>query len=204
MEENATARCRRYDPRYKVRCILGPDQDHTHEHDAFVVELPVGVECSADVTPEQSIDALDDALRHARNALWDAQHELREVHAANEGMGLALTELKKIDLIGPLTAEEWLEFRLRREEDEDHELLRCCANTSAIRDDIFHLMRSYAEDPLLGRTPMRHIMHGINGHIDLITGPHPAGLRLHELLTRMAAYYGVPMDYVHDDDPEHR
>lgn len=133
-----------------------------------------------------------------------ANEDARTANLALDKAEQAMTELKKIDLIGPLTAEEWLEFRLRTDEEEDHELLRCCANTSAIRDDIFHLMRSYAEDPLLGRTPMRRIMHGINGHIDLITGPHPAGLRLHELLTRMADYYGVPMDYVHDDDPEHR
>lgn len=151
--------------------------------------------------------------------------ELIEVYEENESLGRALeqaaakndelarklaeaegtlTELKKLVLIGPLTAEEWMEFRLRTDEEEDDELLRCCANTSAIRDDVFYLMRSYAEDPLLGRIPMQRIMHGINGHIDLITGPHPAGLRLHELLTRMADYYGVPMDYVHDDDPEHR
>lgn len=136
--------------------------------------------------------------------------ELIEVYEENESLGRALeqaaakndelarklaeaegtlTELKKLVLIGPLTAEEWLEFRLRREEDEDHELLRCCANTSAIRDDIFHLMRSYAEDPLLGAGPIIRIREAIVDHGQLLDPGHPAGRRLAELLDKMSDYY---------------
>ncbi len=131
-----------------------------------------------------------------------ANEDARTANLALDKAEQALTELKKIDLIGPLTAEEWMEFRLRPNEEEDEEMLRCCANTSAIRDDIFYLMRSWADEPLLGRAPMRRIIHGINGHRDLIEGDHPAAVRLLELLTRMAAYYGVPMDYVHEGEHE--
>lgn len=150
----------------------------------------------------ESTALVEKIFQHTRTAeeLAEANTKIERLEAALFDANASLHELKTLVLIGPLTAEEWLEFRLRREEDEDHELLRCCANTSAIRDDVFYLARSYAEDPLLGRAVMRRIIHGINGHLDLITGPHPAALRLHELLNRMADYYGVPMDYVHNED----
>ena len=120
---------------------------------------------------------------------------LEQAAAKNDELVRSLTELKELVLLGPLTAEEWMEFRLLPDADEERELLRCCANTSAIRDEVFYLMRNYSEDPLLGRAPMQRIVRGINGHRDLIEGDHPAAVRLHHLLTRMADYYGVPMDY---------
>lgn len=115
-------------------------------------------------------------------ALLESNAErVKELRLANE----ALVELKKVDLIGPLTAEEWLEFRLRTEEDEDHELLRCCANTSGIRDAIFILMRSNAEDPVLGRARFSAAWEAFNDH-----GYEDWSDRARELMDRLHAYYG--------------
>lgn len=159
---------------------------------------------SCQALAEQQLDMLREDVEPwlaARNDDAEVENEelartLVQAAAKNDELVRSLTELKKIDLIGPLTAEEWMEFRLRDNDEEDAEMLHCCANTSAIRDDIFHLMRSYAEDALLGRIPMERIMDGVNGHHDLVEGDHPAAVRLLHLLTRMCAYYGVPVDYV--------
>lgn len=100
----------------------------------------------------------------------------------------ALVELKKVDLVGPLTAEEWLEFRLRSDEEEDHELLRCCANTSAIRDDLFHLMRNAGTeaDALLGRGTATRAWAAFRDH-----GLEGWSPRARELMERVRAYYAV-------------
>lgn len=94
----------------------------------------------------------------------------------------SLHELKTLVLIGPLTAEEWLEFRQRTNEDEQHELLQCCGNTSEARDLIFTLMRSYAEDRLLGARIMARVWEIMQDH------GMPEG-RGTELLTRLHDYY---------------
>jgi hypothetical protein len=110
---------------------------------------------------------------------------LEQAAAKNDELLRSLVELKKIDLIGPLTAEEWMEFRLRGEADDDHDLLRCCANTSAIRDHLFDLMRRYAEDPLLGRNRFVQAWTAFNEH-----GYEDWSDRARELMDRLHAYYG--------------
>lgn len=86
-------------------------------------------------------------------------------------------------LIGPLTAEEWCEFRTQL--DEDAELLRCCAETSNVRDEIFHILRNGPGDTAMLKFEasafLRHVWwpmerHGIEG-------------RCAELLKKMHAYY---------------
>ena len=134
-------------------------------------------------------ESLGRTLEQAAATNDDLVQKVARLEKALFDANASLHELKALTLIGPLTAEEWLEFRLRREEDEDHELLRCCANTSAIRDDIFHLMRSYAEDPLLGAGPIIRIREAIVDHGQLLDPGHPAGRRLAELLDKMSDYY---------------
>lgn len=85
------------------------------------------------------------------------------------------------ELIGPLTAAEWCEFR-RRDDDED--LLYCCGSTSALRDSIFHLLRN-GGDPLSAR-----------GFVEAFSMVFPAyhtldemGERGSELLMKLAEFY---------------
>lgn len=125
------------------------------------------------------------ALDKAMQANADLDAKVKRLEAALFDANASLHELKALTLIGPLTAEEWLEFRLRREEDEDHELLRCCANTSAIRDELFHLLRSYAEDPVLGRAAFARAWEAFNQH-----GYEDWSDRARELMDRLHAYYG--------------
>lgn len=103
----------------------------------------------------------------------------------------ALVELKKVDLVGPLTAEEWLEFRLRSDEDEEHELLRCCANTSAIRDDVFALMRNTGNeyDKLTGQRRAERAWAAFRDH-----GLEDWSPRARELMERVRDYYGADKD----------
>lgn len=81
------------------------------------------------------------------------------------------------ELIGPLTAEEWTEFRLR----DDDDLLQCCGVTSEFRDEIFHLLRMGGEDKSwrhgFRRAYCRMVDHGL-----------PDG-RGGELIARLVTYF---------------
>lgn len=125
------------------------------------------------------------ALDKAMQANADLEAKVKRQEAALFDANASLHELKALTLIGPLTAEEWLEFRLRTDEDEDHELLRCCANTSGIRDAIFILMRSNAEDAVLGRARFSAAWEAFNDH-----GYEDWSDRARELMDRLHAYYG--------------
>lgn len=137
---------------------------------------------------EALLESNAERVKELRLANEDAETANTALNKAAEALELAekaLVELKKVDLIGPLTAEEWLEFRMRKEEDEDHELLRCCANTSAIRDNLFLVLRSNAEDPMLGRYRFIAAWEQFNEH-----GYEDWSPRARELMDRLHAYYG--------------
>jgi hypothetical protein len=93
------------------------------------------------------------------------------------------------DLIGPLTAAEWCEFRLRPGDD----LLTCCSVTSEFRDEIFYLLRMGGDDRLLRdgfrAAYYRMVDHGL-----------PDG-RSGELVGRLATYFlGDPPEPKQDMD----
>jgi hypothetical protein len=79
-------------------------------------------------------------------------------------------------LIGPLTAEEWCEFRQC-----DDDLLQCCGVTSDFRDEVFGLLRMGGEDKFFRdgfrRAYYQMVDHGL-----------PDG-RGGELIARLAAYF---------------
>lgn len=68
--------------------------------------------------------------------------------------------MPEMPTIGPLTAEEWCEFRLR----EDDDLLQCCAVTSEMRDAIFLLLRMGAETPSFGRASFCRAWDAMTDH----------------------------------------
>ncbi len=90
-------------------------------------------------------------------------------------------------LIGPLTAAEWAEFRLRN----DGDLLQCCGVTSEFRDHVFDLLRMGPESAVNDGQALpwrasefrgaywRLVDHGL---------PEP-GTRSRELIDRLAAFY---------------
>lgn len=84
--------------------------------------------------------------------------------------------------IGPLTAEEWMEFRHTGDDDD---FLQCCAETSDFRDAVFQLIRNGGED--------KHLRHGFRrSYYRMIDHGLPAG-RGEELIERLADYFlGVP------------
>lgn len=127
-------------------------------------------------------ESLGRTLEQAAATNDDLVQKVARLEKALFDANASLHELKALTLIGPLTAEEWLEFRQRTNEDEQHELLQCCGNTSEARDLIFTLMRSYAEDRLLGARIMARVWEIMQDH------GMPEG-RGTELLTRLHDYY---------------
>lgn len=87
------------------------------------------------------------------------------------------------DLIGPLTAAEWAEFRLRDPEDDDKELLQCCANTSEVRTSIFLLLRQGGQSDLLTQGIFRRRVWEVMQDHGMPMG------RGTELLERMRDFY---------------
>ncbi|MCX5066739.1 hypothetical protein OOJ91_12870 [Micromonospora lupini] len=84
------------------------------------------------------------------------------------------------NLIGPLTAEEWCEFRQRDEDD----LLQCCGVTSAFRDALFHLLRMGGDRAfarMLARLWPAMEAHGF-----------PQGDEVTPMLDKLRAYYIDP------------
>lgn len=80
-------------------------------------------------------------------------------------------------LIGPLTAAEWAEFRQR---DDDGELLQCCSTTSAMRDVVFRLLRNGGGKEWRGIFAM--------AYVDMLDHDLPTG-RGGELLAKLRAFY---------------
>jgi hypothetical protein len=81
-------------------------------------------------------------------------------------------------LIGPLTAEEWCEFRLR----DDNDLLQCCGVTSDFRDEVFHLLR-------MGGNDKWQAIGGFRGaYWSLVEHGLPDG-RASELIGRLVAFF---------------
>lgn len=81
------------------------------------------------------------------------------------------------ELIGPLTAREWAEFRLR-EDDTDTDFLYCCADTSELRTAIFQMLR------MGGGREYHAGLHSVWAAVDR----HP-GLGDHPLVRKLYDYY---------------
>lgn len=79
-------------------------------------------------------------------------------------------------MIGPLTADEWAEFRYR----DDDDLLQCCGIASDMRDVIFALLRNGAGREWRGIFAM--------AYVDMLDHPLPDG-RGGELLARLREFY---------------
>lgn len=94
------------------------------------------------------------------------------------------------ELIGPLTAAEWCEFRM-----QDDDLLQCCAVTSEMRDAIFGLLRMGGdEDARRMNTSFRR------AYWQMVDHGLPDG-RSGELLGRLVTYFlGDPPEPKHEFD----
>jgi hypothetical protein len=77
------------------------------------------------------------------------------------------------ELIGPLTAAEWASFRLAP--DSDGDVLMCCAETSEVRDAIFHTLRAGAA--ACDGIQLRAVWDIVDGHPGL--GDDPRMQKLH-------------------------
>lgn len=108
------------------------------------------------------------------------------------------------DMIGPLTAAGWAEFRQRA---DDRDLLQCCAVTSEFRDAVFELLRS--ADTVYHPNTHQVLPGMVSGfrsaYLDMVDHGLPDG-RGGELIDRLARYYlGDPpapatdLDRMHPD-----
>jgi hypothetical protein len=122
-------------------------------------------------------------------ALWDAvadqptPEQMAAAVATAEDVRALLAEVERLtaanaNLIGPLTAEEWCEFRHR---DDDGDLLQCCGITSDMRRAIFYVLRS-GGDRDQGRGTFAL------AYADMLNHDLPEG-HGGELLERLRAYY---------------
>jgi hypothetical protein len=89
------------------------------------------------------------------------------------------------DLIGPLTAAEWVELRHRHDDD----LLRCCGVTSAFRTEVFNLLCMGPETVEHNGRVLPGMMSGFRGaYWDMVEHGFPEG-RGGELIARLARYF---------------
>ncbi|MFI7608722.1 hypothetical protein ACIBTV_26740 [Micromonospora sp. NPDC049366] len=95
------------------------------------------------------------------------------------------TDTTQADLIGPLTAAEWASLRLGSPTDPLH----CCADTSDVRDAIFHTLRM-GGDPDQDH-PLRAVWHVVDDHGTLGADPR---------LAKLFAYYVSGKDELPSDE----